>query len=320
MAELPFNISWLEALADSRIAIVTSIMLIFTFFGDMDFYILVIVLVYWTYNKELGYKLTMIALFASTTNHILKIFIGNPRPFSQDESYKERWAISDSKVEERLAEYSTPSGHAMGAASFWYYFYRKVTNKYTLILMIVMVFLIGFSRPYLGVHYVEDVVIGWIIGLLLAVLVLKYEASIAGWWNKYNLKLQTTIVVVGTMVFIGLSYPFFEWGPNTQTFATNGGILTGIALGVRLERNKLNFDTSCSNIGQGLIRYIVGVILVFATLMGLDAVFGMIAEDDTILGILLRYVRYSSVGIMVAYFIPVILSKLKLLNLLDIKD
>ena len=47
---------------------------------------------------------------------------------------------------------------------------------------------------------------------------------------------------------------------------------------------------------------------------------GMIAEDNTILGIVLRYIRYGSVGIMVAYFIPIILSKLKLVKLLDIKD
>ena len=163
MADLPFNTSWLEGLADIRVPVITSIMLIFTFFGSFDFYILLLVLIYWLFDKQLGYRLTLITLFSDTVNHIIKVAIANPRPFSQDGTYVDKWAISESNVEDRLAEFSTPSGHAMTSTTFWYYLYRKVTNKYSLGMMIIMISMIGFSRPYLGVHYVEDVLISLVV-------------------------------------------------------------------------------------------------------------------------------------------------------------
>lgn len=320
MAELPFNTSWLDALADSRIAIVTSIMLLFTFFGSFDFYILLIIFIYWLFDKELGYRLTLVTVFSYTVNHILKIIFANPRPFSQDGTYVDKWAISESNVEDRLTEFSTPSGHAMDSTAFWYYLYRKVTNKYTLIMMIFMILMIGFSRPYLGVHYVEDVVIGWLVGFLIVIIVLKYEESIAKWWNKYNFKLQGIILLLGTVLAISIASLFYNLDPSTQQFATNGGIFTGIILGARLERERLKFDTSFNNIAQALIRYLVGVILVFATLFGLDIVFGMIAEDDSIIGLVLRYIRYAGLGFVATYGAPFIFYKLKLVKILDIKD
>ncbi len=61
--------------------------------------------------------------------------------------------------------FSFPSGHAMASASLaaslvvilWYTRWRKAA----IILGVLYVFVIGFSRLYLGVHYPTDIVAGW---------------------------------------------------------------------------------------------------------------------------------------------------------------
>lgn len=74
----------------------------------------------------------------------------------------------------RETSYSFPSGHAMVSSAFvctvmlilWHTKYRWVA----VILGFLATFLIGLSRVYLGVHYPSDVLAGWCIGLVWAVI------------------------------------------------------------------------------------------------------------------------------------------------------
>ena len=78
--------------------------------------------------------------------------------------------------------YSFPSGHSMVSFAFYgflaYYIYHTNLNKihrYLLITMLgIIVFLIGLSRIYLGVHYASDVFGGFAISAAYLVLFIKY--------------------------------------------------------------------------------------------------------------------------------------------------
>ncbi|MBC7873386.1 MAG: phosphatase PAP2 family protein [Ferruginibacter sp.] len=69
---------------------------------------------------------------------------------------------------------SFPSGHAIMAVTFYgfiiYILFHTVSNdvvKYFLTaLLVILIGLVGFSRVYLRVHYLSDVLAGFIIGLL----------------------------------------------------------------------------------------------------------------------------------------------------------
>ena len=80
--------------------------------------------------------------------------------------------------------FSFPSGHAMLSIAFYgmvaYFLLTTLKNRQTKVLVIiglVMVStLIGFSRIYLGVHYLTDIFAGWAAGILwLAVCFLGKE-------------------------------------------------------------------------------------------------------------------------------------------------
>lgn len=69
--------------------------------------------------------------------------------------------------------YSYPSGHAMVSLAYFsfilYLINKKITNKLLKTLLTIttsiLIFLIGFSRVYLGVHYTTDILAGFLLSI-----------------------------------------------------------------------------------------------------------------------------------------------------------
>lgn len=110
---------------------------------------------------------------------LLKYFFDRPRP---DMSV---WLV-------QVSSPSFPSGHSVnasvtyGALAYLFYKWARInkkpgwTYKLALIFFIVLVILVMFSRIYLGVHYLTDVIAGGSIGLS------SLLASIYIWESSYG--------------------------------------------------------------------------------------------------------------------------------------
>lgn len=74
--------------------------------------------------------------------------------------------------------YSFPSGHSMVALSFYgfitYLLFKQTKNKYNKILLLttfsIIIISIGFSRIYLGVHYLTDVIGGFLLSIIYLII------------------------------------------------------------------------------------------------------------------------------------------------------
>jgi len=115
VTELPFSIDLIRGLAENRSPFLTQVSLFFTFLGEIEGYVLLISLIYVTYDKKLAFRLAVLTLLTMSFNHVLKSLIMNPRPFISQGDFMDRWAVSAAKARELATEYSTPSGHAMAS-------------------------------------------------------------------------------------------------------------------------------------------------------------------------------------------------------------
>jgi len=83
--------------------------------------------------------------------------------------------------------YSYPSGHSLASAAVYltivWVVAKDLTRKDQRVVLLslggLIVALIGLSRIYLGVHYPSDVLTGWFVGTLWAVLVDKISPAFA---------------------------------------------------------------------------------------------------------------------------------------------
>ena len=71
----------------------------------------------------------------------------------------------------------------------------------------LIILLMGLSRMYLGVHFLRDVLLGWVIGALLLILMIMFEKPLVNWFKSQNLayRLGFSLTTALVMVAAGLA-------------------------------------------------------------------------------------------------------------------
>ncbi len=97
-------------------------------------------------------------------NVLLKNLIARTRPYEVIDGLDRLIA--------KQKDYSFPSGHTGSAFAAAVVMFLGLPKRYGFITLVLAV-LMGFSRLYVGVHYLTDVLCGAVIGTLVAVLVYR---------------------------------------------------------------------------------------------------------------------------------------------------
>lgn len=315
MIEFPLGESALRAISEFRTEYLTSFLQFFTFLGEDEGYILIITFIYIVYDKQLAIRLAFIVLITMAFNHLLKMLIGNPRPFVKDGSFMRNWMISPEYANELATEFSTPSGHAMSAFTFYGYLHQVFKNIYFKIGVVSTILFIGISRPYLGVHYIEDIALGWLIGLMIVVLVMKHSKTIAKFWQRLNLKKKLGYTV-GSSVFLWLATLLIndmDVSSLPMPFIGHLGFILGVMIGHHLEGKHLNFNPKSKNLTSKMVRWLLTVMMVMAPLIFLDEI-ALNWFKQSIPTHLLHYVCYTLSGFLGIYVAPALFLKLNLLE------
>lgn len=158
-----------------RTPLLTKIFLIITNLGSPYVLILLTLLSFLLKNKKISFIITANLGLITIINQVLKFIVKRPRP-------SDLFLIVETG-------YSFPSGHSMVSLSFYglliYFIYKYFKNKKLKIFLITLfsliIVLIGVSRVYLGVHFVSDVISGFLLSLSYLIIFIKVI-------NKFILK------------------------------------------------------------------------------------------------------------------------------------
>ncbi len=296
-----------------------------SFLGTEEFYLFLLPFLYWCVDVRVGLRVGVILTVSDSLNIFFKLAFHQPRPF---------W-VSD-RVQAFAAEgsYGLPSGHAQHAMTVWGTMAAGAKGWLRWI-MASLIFLIGYSRIVLAVHFPTDVLAGWLIGGLILWAFLKWEAAVMGWFNRFTLSQKIGLAFAASMLLLILSVCGLAFVPPADpleweitagralllspgqsvlhTRSTTGifgvaGTLFGFVAGAILIFQRGGFDA------QGIwwkrvLRFVLGTIVAAILWSGLRT---MLPNDASLMSQVLRYLRYAVTGFWVAYAAPWMFIKLGL--------
>ena len=142
---------------------ITQFMRFITFYGNHSFLVpanllMIVVLLYYK-QKKWATANTIAALAGVGLMSMLKKILARPRP--------------SHPLVEGISNFSFPSGHAMMSLMFYgmlillclQFLNNKAYKTVAIFLLVTIILLIGFSRLWLRVHFITDVLAGYAIGL-----------------------------------------------------------------------------------------------------------------------------------------------------------
>ncbi len=147
----------------------------FTFLGTKEFFIFVLPAIYWCVDARLGIRVAFILLIGTAFNEMLKLAFQGPRPY---------WISTGVKALSAEASFGIPSGHAQTAAGLWGMLAAILRRRWISICAVALIVLIGVSRIYLGVHFPQDVLAGWLLGGLTLWAFIALWEPVAGWLKR----------------------------------------------------------------------------------------------------------------------------------------
>ena len=136
--------------------------------------------VYFLVSRRTGLRMYLLLAAADVALLLLKLLFHLPRPF---------WVEPRIQVWGDWAGYAFPSGHAVLATTMWLYCAWVARRGWGWAVAAVLILLVSFSRIYLGVHSLADVVSGWGVGALLVVGCQRSE-SLATRFSRWGMGVQ----------------------------------------------------------------------------------------------------------------------------------
>jgi membrane-associated phospholipid phosphatase len=255
-----------------------------TMLGEEAVYILIIGIIYWCYNKKYAYKLAFVFLFNGVINGMIKNIVRAPRPIGQP-------GILSLRVE-TATSYSFPSGHTQSAAAFWTAVAIKEKRKLLYILGTIIMFSVGLSRVYLGVHWPIDAAAGIFFGVVCA--------FIASAIFDYSEKKQNKHLLLWLVIPSAVGLIFFH---NSQDYIKAAAVVISFYIGYLVEDKYIRFQEH-NVLWKQLLKLAIGLAGIVVIKSFLKKLLPEILLSD--------FIRYFLIGIWTTIAAPMIFKYFKL--------
>jgi membrane-associated phospholipid phosphatase len=268
----------------------------FNAMGTTLFYLSVLPLLYWCVDARLGRRANLLFLGAAWANGWLKDLWARPRPFQVS-------TLVQPGVEAH--GFGLPSGHTMMATVLWGAVAAWSRKPLVVVMLVAYIVLMGLSRVVEGVHYPQDVIVGWLLGGAFVAFYVWALPRIEPWLTSRGLGAQVALAagVAGAMILVfPLLSPLREAG-HYQNALTAAASFFGSATGFALEVRFVGFSARGA-LSARVLRFALGVLAVMGLSFGLKALTASVAPEPGILEGALRFFRYTLVGLFIALGAP----------------
>ncbi|MEG0006086.1 MAG: phosphatase PAP2 family protein [Clostridium sp.] len=237
--------------------------------------------IYWAINKEFGEYIGFSYFTSMLINNFVKDIFKASRPIGQVGVVSLRT--------ETATGYSFPSGHSQGASTFYTALSIGIKKRWVYIVFGVLIFFIGLSRLYLGVHYPRDVIAGIFLGILSSIACYKL----------FNIVSNRLVLYV--IVFI-LFLPVLFINNSPDFIKAFGGFF-GFVIGIWFEGRYVGFTTRGTKLKK-VLRVSLGIVLIGIVYGGLKL---CLPESNVF-----YFIRYAITCFIGLGLYPMIFTKLKL--------
>lgn len=282
------NMEWATAI---RSDLLTPVFKAFSALGYGGFLFLFLPVGYWILSKNIFARTGLWLILSALLNGYLKDWFHDPRPdfiFHLDPAVR--------------LSYGFPSGHAQIAIVLWFWLAWEARKTWIWILSSILVAGICFSRLYLGVHDVEDVLGGIGFGLLSLLIFIVVTTERFEWWRNFHPLLQVIAIAIIEGFF------FITWPEKLSGRMIGYGVLLiGFWVGVGIEQNRLFFQKH-HDWWRVITSGVIGVLMLMALGKTFQGVTGILENGRTVVAFIQAFV----IGIYITALAPWIFQRLKL--------
>ncbi|MCF7926133.1 MAG: phosphatase PAP2 family protein [Candidatus Izimaplasma sp.] len=214
---------------------------VISFLGEETIYMLLLSIVYFGIDKKKGEFLAFILFFTGLLNTFLKGLISAQRPF---EKYPNQ---VDNLRPQTTGGSSFPSGHTQNFTAFLVSGALLLKQKKYLVITFILAVLMGLSRMYLGVHFLEDVLTSIVLGTITAYIGYFF------FFNYYHKMTYVYLVVAFIALLLIIVVP-------TSSFLDAFSLMAGFSLAMLFEKTVVKVVFS-PKLYKRIIRVVTGITL-----------------------------------------------------------
>ena len=289
------NLLW--SLKEMRTPFFDTLFGLITQLGEEMVLIAIFCTIFWCINKRIAYVLGASFFLSGLLVQGAKPLFRVPRPWVYDPTFQ---PVPGSVG--AATGYAFPSGHTQNGTALFGSLGAQIKHKIIKIVLFVVVALIAFSRLYLGVHYLADVLVSLVIGVLAIWLAIKFitddpvskkrELFMAGFIAFFAI---VVIVIVAVLYYGGFTEAF-----QMRDSVIAAGAALGFAVGMYAERNYIRFSVKAQNLPVQLVKIVLGIAGVIAIQEGVRVLGANLFVDG---------LRYFLMVIWLTVAFPIIIKK-----------